>query len=146
MTEFLELSDAWAAAVAARDARPKEKRQNPEREAQRAVKKWLETQFPGCIVAAVENERKADSADPNSRARFAAARRKSGVVTGFPDLTVWLPNGRVVLIEMKSKTGRLSEDQKVVHGHLRSLGHIVMVARCVETARLGFVQAGLLPR
>ena len=43
------------------------------------------------------------------RHRFAAARKKSGVVTGFPDLTVWLPGGRVVLIEMKKRGTDLSK-------------------------------------
>jgi hypothetical protein len=145
MSDFFALSDAWAARTAARDAAPKKKRGNPEREAQRAVKAWLETQFPGCIVAAVENERKAESKAPHSRARYAAERKKSGIVSGFPDLTVWLPGGRVVLIEMKSATGVLSDAQKALHPKLRALGFVVIVARDIETARLGFQQAGLLP-
>jgi hypothetical protein len=144
VSNFLALSDAWAARTAARDARPKTKRGNPEREQQRAVKEWLETQFPRCIVAAVENERKGDSSNPHSRARFAAARKKSGVVSGFPDLTVWLPGGKVVLIEMKSATGKLSDAQKALHPKLRELGFTVIVARDISSAEAEFRKAGLL--
>ena len=41
---------------------------------------------------------------------------------GVPDRLVLLPGGRVVFVELKTETGRLSPLQKQVHDRLRSLG------------------------
>ena len=42
---------------------------------------------------------------------------------GHPDITACLPEGRVVFIELKSKTGRLSDEQKLVKLKLLGTGH-----------------------
>jgi len=46
----------------------------------------------------------------------------------MPDLQVVLQGGKVIWIEMKrTKGGVLSDKQKLVHAHLRRLGHVVIV-------------------
>lgn len=46
---------------------------------------------------------------------------------GFPDRTVFLPNGRVFLVEFKKPGGKTSKHQDETIEELISLGHIVMV-------------------
>jgi len=112
------------------EAAPRRKRGAPEREAQRAVVGWLRK--AGCIVQATFTEQRGDAKTVEERARFGAARKKSGATTGFPDLTVILPCGRIVLIEMKAAgTGRLSEAQRELHAELEARGVIVVVGTCV---------------
>ena len=46
---------------------------------------------------------------------------------GVPDRLVLLPGGRVIFVELKTDTGRLSPLQEFVHGRLRRLGMDVRV-------------------
>ena len=46
---------------------------------------------------------------------------------GVPDRLVFLPKGRMVLVELKAWNGDLSEMQKHVHGRLKTLGQTVVV-------------------
>ncbi|MBB3972761.1 VRR-NUC domain-containing protein [Hansschlegelia beijingensis] len=61
----------------------------------------------------------------------------TGMEPGDPDLRVYLPNGRLGLIEYKAAAGRLSPAQKIRHVVLRSLGHQVEVVKAAteEDAR-----------
>lgn len=130
-----------------RAARPKAapgekiKRGHPERDAQQAVVAWLRA--VGCLVNASENERRADSADPNAQARFQMMRKKNGITPGWPDLTVALPGGRIVLIEMKARGGRLSPAQQDVHAMLEALGAIVVVGTSLETVQAALAARGV---
>ena len=42
---------------------------------------------------------------------------------GVPDIIAALPNGRTIYVELKSKTGSLRDDQKIVKLQLLGLGH-----------------------
>jgi hypothetical protein len=61
---------------------------------------------------------------------------------GVPDLTAVLDDGRMLLIEVKTKTGRLSQHQKEFHEQAREMGALVIVARCVEDVQKG-LDAGM---
>jgi len=50
-------------------------------------------------------------------------------VAGFPDLMIFLPEARFVLIELKAASGRLRKEQQALHRNLMFLGHIVHVVR-----------------
>ena len=51
-----------------------------------------------------------------------AARKKlMGSRAGWPDMCFIL-NGRTVWIELKTSTGRLSKEQKIIHAHMASFG------------------------
>ena len=56
-----------------------------------------------------------------------------GTEAGTPDLLVMLP-GRVVWIELKSPTGRLTATQRRWHEQARRLGHTVYVCRSIGEA------------
>ena len=53
---------------------------------------------------------------------------------GVPDRIVLLPGGRVVFVETKSPTGRLSPSQRVTIKRMRDLGHDVRVVYGAEQA------------
>lgn len=93
------------------------------------------------------NEAAATSDNDHARARFYAARRASGVKTGWPDLTVCLPGARVLFLESKRpKGGLLSVAQQDVHAELRALGFFVGVVNSIEAARYELQRAGVALR
>ncbi len=53
--------------------------------------------------------------------------QRSGMITGEPDLRLYMDNARIVLVENKESGGKLSQAQKDRHAALKQLGHIVEV-------------------
>lgn len=60
--------------------------------------------------------------------------KTQGALAGIPDLIIWLPVGRSVLLEMKAHDGRLSQSQKDIHAHAVELGFPVITAYSAEDA------------
>jgi len=58
-----------------------------------------------------------------------AMHKRSARTPGEPDYTVLLPGGKVLLVEVKTKSGNLSDDQERVAAHAWQLGHKVHVVR-----------------
>lgn len=56
-------------------------------------------------------------------------------VAGLPDRLVLLPGGRVRFVELKTRGGRLSLIQGVIHRRLAELGHPVTVLWTTEEVR-----------
>ena len=108
------------------------KRGHPERDLQRAIVK-LARHYPSIMVASIVNEQRGDG-DANQRARFGAARKASGVVSGYPDFVVTASGGRVEWWELKAPKGSLSEAQRLVHARLFEQGHAVFVIRDLDAA------------
>lgn len=108
------------------------KNKHPERDLQRAIVQLLRRAYPQIVYNAATNEAQAREDDPAKRMRFGAARKASGVLSGFPDLTLCLPGGRCIFLELKAPKGRLSEAQEDVHARLRANGHSVYVIRTVD--------------
>ena len=65
---------------------------------------------------------------PRARVQALAA----GMIAGEPDVRVYLPGGRVALIENKVGSGPLSPAQKDRHVALAKLGHDVAVVRATH--------------
>ena len=70
----------------------------------------------------------------NSGAIRAGSRPITLAPAGTPDLLVVAPGGRVVFLEVKTSTGRLSAAQRAMHAELTRLGATVAVVRSVEEA------------
>ena len=56
----------------------------------------------------------------------------STTTRGFPDLTVILPNGTVLFVELKTPTGKLSPLQKVIHSKIEANNGNIYTIRSVE--------------
>lgn len=79
---------------------------------------------------------------PNDMARikYINIHKARGYVNGQPDLVVLLPSGRVLLVELKTKSGRLSDAQKVFQSAAENMSHEYVVWRSVEDAEKWFRQ------
>ena len=61
-----------------------------------------------------------------------AYKMDSTSTVGFPDLTVILPDGEVLFIELKTDTGKLSRMQEYIHQQLTKQKANVYVCRSLE--------------
>ena len=61
-----------------------------------------------------------------------AYKLRSQQMTGFPDRLCLLPEGRTVLVELKSKGRTPSARQRLVIMQLRAIGHDVRVIDCED--------------
>ncbi|MBY3434841.1 VRR-NUC domain-containing protein [Rhizobium laguerreae] len=55
--------------------------------------------------------------------------KATGLTAGHPDLTIFLPSGKIAMIENKAANGRLSPEQKDRHAALKAIGHTVEVVK-----------------
>jgi hypothetical protein len=81
------------------------------------------------------------AADMNAGARNwreQAEAKVTGLTKGEADLRIYLPNGRLGMIEYKGDGGRLSNAQKARHARLKELGHnvITLKVKTLEEARV----------
>jgi hypothetical protein len=58
-----------------------------------------------------------------------SAMRAQGMTAGEPDLRFYLPQGRLLLIELKAEGGSVSAEQKARHATLAALGFKVRVVK-----------------
>ena len=63
--------------------------------------------------------------------------------TGFPDRLVILPFNKILWVELKTLTGKLSPRQEQVHMQLRLLHHCVLVLRTKEDITNALVTASI---
>ena len=96
----------------------------PERQIQRAIITAL--RLKGALVN--------HNANSGSTAAHRVMLQRDGAMPGWPDLTVLLPGGSVIFMEVKSEKGRVSQKQRAVHEYMRRLGHRVAVVRSVQEA------------
>jgi VRR-NUC domain len=112
---------------------------NGEARIQAAIVEWIRTVAPNVLVFHVPNG--------GFRSKVEAARLKwTGVVAGVPDLAIIAPGGRAHFLEIKTTSGRLSEDQRDVIGALAKLGSPVMTVTSVDDARRAFAGWGISTR
>ena len=116
-----------------------------ERPTQRTILQWLRAVLPhGSMVSATMNESTPRSKDLGQMARYFERRKASGVVTGWPDLTIVLPGQRVVFVECKRPIGgEVSDAQQSIHRQLIALGFPVVIATSIESTRHGLRAAGI---
>ena len=60
--------------------------------------------------------------------------QKSTIYPGHPDFTIFLPNGKTFMIEMKAPGGRFSPEQIGRIEALRAIGHLVEIAYSADEA------------
>jgi len=70
--------------------------------------------------------------------------KRTGLLKGWPDLVLAIPDGKTIWIEMKKIGGKLSKDQKKAHAQLMALGHVVIVGYGAKDAAKQISESGLL--
>lgn len=119
------------------------RRRTPEADAQRAIVKALRVVLPrGAIVHHAANE--VTSGNPRAKLRQAVL-VGMGVHPGFADLIV-LSGGRVLFLEVKSKTGRLSPPQVAFRDTVQAQGFAWALVRSVEDALGALADQGFTTR
>ena len=69
-----------------------------------------------------------------NKAQVISQAKREGMETGIQDLTIYLPEAKVLNLEFKRPNGGVqSEDQKKVEAKLLSLGHNYHLVRSVES-------------
>lgn len=58
--------------------------------------------------------------------------QRSTIGAGCPDFAIMLPGGKVLLVECKRRTGKVSMDQAAWHLLAQGVGHTVHVVRSME--------------
>ncbi len=103
-----------------------------EAQVHKAILHWLQRAYPKALVHHSANEVSLSG----GAARAAVGKAKGlGMVPGWPDLTILLPGGRAVFIEVKTDGGKLSDAQRDVHARLIAMGFPVSVCRSVDDAQ-----------
>ena len=64
--------------------------------------------------------------------RMLGARDRDPEQRGSPDIIAALDGGRTLWLEIKRPGGKPSADQLRWHAELRALGHLVVIATCLE--------------
>ena len=118
-----------------------------ERPIQRAVVAYLRYALPDAIVHHSVNEQALSGRDRRGAAIAMHNAKLDGMSPGFPDVIV-LPWAHmpVMLFEVKSEGGRLTQGQRATHEHLRTLGHKIAVVRSVDDVREALADWGIASR
>ena len=69
--------------------------------------------------------------------------RKMGLLPGMPDIGI-LENNNIYFIEIKTASGRLTEQQTVIHEILKKRGYTVEVCRSVEDVAIFLKRWGIV--
>lgn len=93
---------------------------------------WSEDDLQMVVVRELRRRGVDHAADQNAgnrTLRQGARLKVLGMTAGEPDLRLYLPGGRLVLVEMKAAGGSASKVQKARHEALRALGFPVHVLK-----------------
>lgn len=91
---------------------------------------WSEDAIQAKICSALRARGIVHAADQNMgrRSKAEGARRKlAGMAAGEPDLRIYLDGARLILIELKTRDGKLTKSQQVRIPLLRKLGFSVHI-------------------
>lgn len=87
--------------------------------------KWFRYQYPHLVIYAVPN-------GGSRNVREAQRLKSEGVLAGVADLTILLPEGKSLYIEMKVKGNRQTPNQKEFQQKAEALGHKYYVCYSFE--------------
>lgn len=95
-----------------------------ESQIQKQMVMWFRLQYPQYIIAAIPNGGQRNTLE-------AKIMKSEGVLAGFSDLII-IANNNVLFVEVKTKTGRQSEFQKVFQANVEKLGFQYSVCRSLQ--------------
>ena len=94
--------------------------------------KWHEAEIQAAIVQWLRRSKilfTSDLAGVKLSRGQAMKAKVGGMISGHPDITIWLDTGKVIFIELKNGTGSVSATQKTRHKDLKRLGFEVHVVK-----------------
>ncbi|MCR9254753.1 MAG: VRR-NUC domain-containing protein [Alphaproteobacteria bacterium] len=101
-------------------------RANPEDDIQKDIVEKLAILLPPEVIVTAVNPK-------GYRGKAAAGLAKAlGQLAGIPDLTILLPDGRSVWIEVKAPEKYATPHQRALHERMRAIGHKVEVCRSID--------------
>ena len=83
---------------------------------QSACVRWFRLQYPNLVIYAVPN-------GGSRNVREAQRLKAEGVLAGVADLTILLPQGKIIYIEMKVKGNQQTDNQKAFQQKAEALGY-----------------------
>lgn len=99
-----------------------------EAQIQRAIVQWFNLALsPNVAWCAIPN-------GGYRRRKEAQIMKGLGTVPGAPDLVIFYPHGRVLCLEVKTDTGRVSESQYWFHAKLQWCGVPLEIVRSLDDA------------
>lgn len=96
-----------------------------EHDLQVAVVQWLRRN--GFDVAA-------DQGGLRTSRRQAGLAKQAGLIAGEPDLRIYLSDGHLLMVEMKTARGSVSKAQKERHAKLKAAGYDVEILKALTPA------------
>lgn len=129
---------------------PQKKRGNPEAQIKNTILHWLRLQ--PCVAKAWQNDSlpvvSISKRGPGGTITGRFRRRKTAFrPNGISDILGFLTRphgGRILALEVKSKTGRLSPDQHIFLTDVLTAGGIAGVVRSIEDVQKIFKEEGLI--
>ena len=104
-----------------------------EHQEQIAFVNWFRLNFPTFIIFAIPNGGVRDIGT-------AIKLQKEGALSGVSDLCILIPNGKVLFLEMKTETGKLSKSQKEFFKNLDLMGFDYLVGYGAKDASFKFLE------
>jgi hypothetical protein len=115
-----------------------------------AAEKGEEYRLHCSIIDAIELARTADVArvwhTPNGGKRSpgeASRLSEMGVLAGVPDIIIALYSGRMIFMEVKSRKGQVSKQQRDFMNAMQECGHVTSVVRNLQDALATLVKHGV---
>lgn len=108
-----------------RAVKPKKVQGHQESDIQIACVKWFKMQYPRYVIFAVPNGGTRDKKEMIWMLR-------EGILPGAADLTICGDNGKILFIEMKTKTGKQNPHQKEFEEKVKKLGFQYVICRSLE--------------
>ena len=99
---------------------------------------WFHNNYPKCIIHSVPNGFGITIPDAIPKRYHKTIQQLiqkavnflkiTGMTPGVSDMVVWLPNGRAVMVEVKTDTGKKSDAQKRIQKKIEEMnGHYILV-------------------
>ena len=108
-----------------RKTKPKKIQGHQESDIQISCVKWFKMQYPRYVIFAVPNGGTRDRKEMIWMLR-------EGILPGAADLIICGDNGKILFVEMKTKTGKQSKNQKNFEEKVTKLGFQYIVCRSLE--------------
>lgn len=106
---------------------------NSESILQQTCVSMLRTLYPDLVLNLSLNGISLNGLSATQKAQLIAQAKRQGMENGIQDLTIYLPEGKVLNLEFKRPNGGVqSPDQKLIESKLKALGHNYHLVRSIE--------------